>query len=336
VTGRRVARVVMIVFGVLAVLFGLALLAGGGALVWAQNEKTDSEGFFTTHAHHFASPANAIVSKSLDVGTDRIFGSGRYAKVRIRATSSSRKPIFVGIGRKEEVASYLAGAHYAEVRDIDLRPFSVEYRDHAGGAPVTPPAQQRFWVASAHGSGTQTVTWGVRRGTWSAVAMNADGSAPVAVDATLGAKISFLGWIAAGLLITGGVSVLGGGGLIYLGARKPAPLAAAAAGEAVAPVAAGVAPGYPVAVEGRLDEPLSRWLWIVKFLLVIPHVVVLAILWIAFVVLTVLAFFAILFTGRYPRGLFDFLVGVGRWGNRVAAYAFVLVTDEYPPFRLAP
>jgi hypothetical protein len=81
---------------------------------------------------------------------------------------------------------------------------------------------------------------------------------------------------------------------------------------------------------------LNRWLPLVKWLLAIPHYVLLIFLWIAAVVAVVIAWFAILFTGRYPRGLFDFVLGVLRWGNRVIAYAFALVTDEYPPFRLSP
>jgi hypothetical protein len=81
---------------------------------------------------------------------------------------------------------------------------------------------------------------------------------------------------------------------------------------------------------------LNRWLPIVKWLLAIPHYVVLFFLVIAAVVAIIVAWFAILFTGRYPRGLFDFVLGVGRWGNRVTAYAFVLATDRYPPFRLSP
>jgi hypothetical protein len=92
----------------------------------------------------------------------------------------------------------------------------------------------------------------------------------------------------------------------------------------------------------RLDVPypdvpneLNRWLPLVKWFLAIPHYVVLFFLGLAALVCIVIAWFAILFTGRYPRGLFDFVVGVGRWGVRVSAYAFLLVTDRYPPFSLS-
>jgi len=88
---------------------------------------------------------------------------------------------------------------------------------------------------------------------------------------------------------------------------------------------------YPDAQQG-----LNRWLPLVKWFLAIPHYVVLFFLYIGGFFAVIAAWFAILFTGRYPRGLFDYVEGVSRWQNRVTGYAFILVTDEYPPFRLRP
>jgi hypothetical protein len=88
---------------------------------------------------------------------------------------------------------------------------------------------------------------------------------------------------------------------------------------------------YPAA-----ERDLNRWLPLVKWFLAIPHYIVLLALYICVFFVLIVAWFAILFTGRYPRGLFDFVVGVARWHNRVIGYAFILISDKYPPFRLAP
>jgi hypothetical protein len=87
-------------------------------------------------------------------------------------------------------------------------------------------------------------------------------------------------------------------------------------------------------LEVDYPEQFGRWMPLIKWFLVIPHVIAIMFLGIIAVLLYLIAFFAILFTGKFPRGMFDFIVGVTRWSYRVNAYAFLLLTDEYPPFSL--
>jgi hypothetical protein len=216
-------RVILIVLGSLGVLFGLALLAGGGFLLWADRTERD-DGYLTTPTERFATPTYALTRTRLEADTDGegwVLNEGWFGKVRIRAESPGDKNLFVGIGPQAEVARYLGDVAHANVQDIDFDPFRATYLSVSGDAPQEPPTDQTFWAASASGVGQQNLTWKVRDGDWSVVLMNADGSRGVAADVDLGAKLAWLLWVAIGVLI-GGVLVTGGSaGLVVLAARKP-------------------------------------------------------------------------------------------------------------------
>jgi hypothetical protein len=166
---------------------------------------------------------------------DWLWNDNWLGKIRIRGESAAGgKLLFIGIGPEAAVAGYLGSVAHANVEDIDVDPFRAQYRPIAGGPPQGPPTAQHFWAVSASGVGQQTVTWKVREGDWSVVVMKADGSRRVVADIDLGAKLSFLLWLAIGLLL-GGVFVLAGStALIVLAARRrqapPVPPVPATAG----------------------------------------------------------------------------------------------------------
>ncbi len=327
-------KIVLLIFGVLILLVGVGVLFAGGTLVGVERAFRDNEGFITTRTIHLQRDSYAVVTQPahIDLGPDWPWGWVSLATIKVEAASADpQREIFMGIAESDDVQAYLSGVAYDELIEVDIHPFRAAYRAHPGTAAPQAPAAQGFWRASASGAGMQTLKWELEPGEWVLVLMNADGSLGIELQGAVGARVPWLFTVGLGLLI-GGVVVLGVAVLMIYFAVRRFPVGA----EREEPGAEAAAiSGDPFSFKGELGEPLSPWVWLFKWFLLIPHYVILAFLWVGFFVVWVIALFAILFTGRYPRDLFEFSVGVLRWTWRVGFYGYqALGTEEYPPFTL--
>src|SRR4051812_8461990 len=201
-SGRIVAAIVV---GLIALGCGAAGVAG----LWAVTAKSDHT-YISTGTHHYAAGGRAIVSNPLHIDH---FPDWLIGKIRVTTSSSDGAATFVGVARKADVDRYLAGVARSTVEDLNFSPFDVAYGKVAGSAVPGPPAAQRFWAASAEGTGKQSISWNIRDGHWRFVVMNADGSAGVTAEAKVGASIAH-GLVYALVLL--GIGLALGGLVVWL------------------------------------------------------------------------------------------------------------------------
>lgn len=193
-SGRRIVR--LTVGGIVGVVAVVCLVGGGWAL-WKDRVDRDGSGFVTIRTSDLGTQTYAIVGDLRGDGPAWLYGSSVIGDERVRATSSSTQPLFIGIARKTDVARYLSGVGYATIYNFEV----TSHTTHAGGPPPSAPSREAIWAATAQGAGEQTLFWTPRDGDWSVVLMNADASAGVAVHGSASAKLPILPWVAGGLLV---------------------------------------------------------------------------------------------------------------------------------------
>jgi hypothetical protein len=217
-------RVIALVLGILLLLPALALIAGGGVLLWADQSERD-DGFLMSPTGSVSTDGYALVSDRIELSTsgDWVPVSGALGTTLVQATATG-PDLFVGIGPSDEVAAYLGTVQRAVIDDLG-NDGAVIGREVSGDAPAGPPAAQQFWTEQASGGGRQQLEWDPDGGDWTVVVMNADGSAGVDADLRVGAELPALTGIAWGLLIGGVVLTAIAVLIIVLAARRRRPRA---------------------------------------------------------------------------------------------------------------
>jgi len=198
--GGGAGRIVLLVLGSVAALFAFGALAFGVAAVVVDQTQRDDDGFLMSPSERFSSSTYAVVSESANVEVGDAERALDWFLGTVRIRSESAQPVFVGIAREVDAASYLDAVQRDVVTDLEDRP---RYRREPGGSPSGPPGDQTFWVASTSGSGERTLEWEPHSGDWLVVLMSEDGSRGVSSELSIGAELDSVLWIGIASLVVG-------------------------------------------------------------------------------------------------------------------------------------
>jgi hypothetical protein len=207
--GLGIGRILGLVFASLLALFGLGVITAGGFFAWVDGSR-GADGFLSTSTENLSTPTAALSSAKVDINVGGIsWFADHLGTIRITATSTSGKPIFIGIAPQADVTRWLGATSVDRIKDLQFEPFSASL-ERLPGSPeaLKPPGAQTFWTARAGGATAETLTWKVTVGNWAVVIVNADGSPGVAVSARFGAKFSWLGPLGLWVIIAGVVVFL--------------------------------------------------------------------------------------------------------------------------------
>jgi hypothetical protein len=221
-TSQRHGSTGLAVVGGLLMVIGLGAAAGGGAVLAVDATQRDAANYLMSPSRILVSPGHAVVSEQLELGagTDRL-PRDLVGAVRVDATSTNGRPIFIGIARSADVERYLGGVSRSQLTDI-VRGQPV-YRELAGGAPATAPGRLRIWVARDQGIGARSVRWEPRQGSWTVVLMNLSGAPSVSATAAAGVTLPWLTPLGWGITLLGLVLLVAGVTMLVVGLRSPPP-----------------------------------------------------------------------------------------------------------------
>ena len=222
-------RIVLIIFGVILILASLVALAAGGGVIWASQYHKDSHGFHVTDAMRIKSLTYAVTSDTIEIdrGASQALNWLGMDEIKVEVENEDPSlPVFIGIADSRDVDTYLSAVQHEDITSLEVFNSSFDYERQPGTAQPEPPGTQGFWLEEAEGVGVQTVEFDLEEGDYTIVAMNADASEGIEMEAVFGIKSSgVIVLIGVGFLVLALALMVGGIVMLIFGVRRPGPKA---------------------------------------------------------------------------------------------------------------